>query len=136
MTVLPGNIVSTIAAMGNPGIWWVGFGAIILVFERAVKERGLTSLFIVVTFLFQWIPYAFISRILFLYHFYINVPLLCLSTTYFISKYWNEKRVKIASFLFLAIVVVLFASFYPVISGASAPSWWREQLKWLGSWLF
>ena len=32
-----------------------------------------------------------ISRITFLYHFYINVPILCLASAYVLNKYWNTK---------------------------------------------
>ena len=166
---LPGNTVSTIAAMGNPAVWWVGAAFMILVAfsiiqpyltfarrtlcrvftkkgkeksekllvaEAAITRRDFASIFITVLFLFQWLPYVVISRVVFLYHFYVNVPFLCLATAYFLNKYWSSKWGKAATIAYFAVVVVMFGLFYPVISGVPAPTYWRDSLKWLGSWVF
>ena len=133
---LPSGNVSTIAAMGNPAVWWIGFASIILAAWEGLRKKNHVCLFIVTIFLFQWIPYAFISRILFLYAFYFNVPIMILATTYFINKSWNTRQGKANVLIYLIAVAVLFAIFYPVISGVPAPSYWRDGLKWLRSWVF
>ena len=133
---LPGDNVSTIAAMGNPAVWWIGFASVILAAWEGLRRKNRVCLFIVTIFLFQWVPYAFISRILFLYAFYFNVPIMILATTYFINKSWNTRQGKANVLIYLIAVAVLFAIFYPVISGVPAPSYWRDGLKWLRSWVF
>jgi hypothetical protein len=133
---LPGDVSSTIAALGNPGVWWVGFGSLLFLVGKMVKSRGYLSSFIATIFFFQWLPYAFITRCLFLYHFYVNVPFLCLATTYLLNETWFRRRDRLISLSYLLGVTVLFAMFFPVISGCPAPSWWREWLRWLGSWVF
>jgi dolichyl-phosphate-mannose--protein O-mannosyl transferase len=133
---LPGDNVSTIAAMGNPAVWWIGFASVILAAWEGLRMKNRVCLFIVTIFLFQWVPYAFISRILFLYAFYFNVPIMILATTYFINKSWNTRQGKANVLIYLIAVAVLFAIFYPVISGVPAPSYWRDGLKWLRSWVF
>jgi dolichyl-phosphate-mannose-protein mannosyltransferase len=144
-TSLPNGTSSAIVAMGNPAVWWVGFAAIIAitiiflegVFRKKIKIKdNLPMLFLVVVFFFQWLPYIFISRIVFIYSFYVSVPILCLSSAFFISKYWGKKYMKAAAIAYFAAVVALFVLFYPVISGAPASNSFIDGLKWFNSWVF
>jgi dolichyl-phosphate-mannose-protein mannosyltransferase len=136
VSYLPNNVVSTISLFGNPAVWWVGFAFIILATGIAVKRRDFACIFLAVLFFFQWLPYVFISRITFIYHFYVNVPILCLASAYFISRYWSTKWGKAAALAYFAVVVALFGLFFPVISGMPASTSWIDSLKWLGSWVF
>ena len=133
---LPNGNISTIAAMGNPAIWWVGLASVAFAVEEAVRKKNHICLFIATMFLFQWLPYAFISRVLFLYAFYSNVPIMILATVYFINKYWGVRRWKIIVVFYLIVVAVLFAVFHPVISGMPASRSWIDGLKWMRSWVF
>ena len=147
VSYLPSNVKSTIVLMGNPAVWWVGFTCVIVIsifalveIARTVGKQlgkiGLPAIFITGFFFFQWVPYMLISRVTFIYHFYINVPFLCLATVYFISKYWSRKWVKVAAIAYFAGAVALFALFYAIISGMPASNSWIDSLKWLGSWVF
>jgi dolichyl-phosphate-mannose-protein mannosyltransferase len=133
---LPGGIVSTIAAMGNPAVWWIGFVSIIFTVEEAVRARDRVCLFLSVLFFSQWLPYALISRTLFLYHFYFDIPIMILATSYFINNLWRTRRGKVTVLVYLSIVVAMFVLFYPVISGTPIPFYWRNNLRWLRSWVF
>lgn len=198
VTYLPNNVVSTISVFGNPAVWWVGFIAVILVTERAVRGKELVqglrkklsrsaeqvqtaptdkeldesvpklaeqnpasngsadaepqpaeqpaqptgrpwdiaAIFIATVFFFSWIPYVFISRVTFIYHFYISVPFLCLASAYFINKGWHSRKGKAATIVFFAAVVAMFVVFYPVISGAPVETSYIHYLKWFPSWFF
>jgi dolichyl-phosphate-mannose--protein O-mannosyl transferase len=131
-----GSMVSTIAAMGNPAVWWAGFASVILAVEEAIRTRNRVCLLLATVFFFQWLPYAFISRTLFLYHFYFNVPIMVLATAYFIDKSWRTRQGKVIVLVYLALVTVMFALFYPVISGMTTPLYWRNGLRLFRSWLF
>jgi dolichyl-phosphate-mannose--protein O-mannosyl transferase len=133
---LPNNINSVIVLLGNPAVWWVGFAFIILAVERALRGKDLAAIFITVVFFFQWIPYVLISRLTFIYHFYVNVPFLCLASAYFINRYWRYKWGKVATIAFFVSVVAMFGLFYPVISGTPAPTSFIDSLKWFKSWYF
>jgi dolichyl-phosphate-mannose--protein O-mannosyl transferase len=133
---LAGGAVSTIVAMGNPAVWWIGLVSLALAAEEGIRRKNHACLFIVTIFLFQWLPYALISRIAFLYYFYFNVPILILATAYFTSKLWSTRRGKAIVLLYLIVVVVLFAIFYPVISGMPIAHYWRDGLRWFRSWVF
>jgi dolichyl-phosphate-mannose-protein mannosyltransferase len=161
ITYFPNNIVSTITVFGNPVIWWVGFIAmIVLTFEAFHLEAVLTNIrsrfsrsslsqrvnlrgkgwdvaaiYIVVVFAFSWLPYVFIGRATYIYHYYLSVPMICLATTYFINKYWNTKLGKVAAVALFAASIVLFLLFYPVISGAPVSTdFIHKYLNWFPSW--
>jgi len=147
VSTLPSNFKSTIVLMGNPLVWWVGFAcvieisvfALVKIVRTAGKRLGevsLPAIFIAAFFFFQWVPYMLISRVTFIYHFYVNVPFLCLAAAYFISKYWSSKWVKVAAIAYFAGIVALFGLFYAVISGLPASNSWIDSLKWLESWVF
>jgi dolichyl-phosphate-mannose-protein mannosyltransferase len=133
---LPNGVVSTIVAMGNPAVWWIGFASIIAVAGLAIRKRGFTPIFIVVLFFFSWLPYVLISRTTYLYHFFVSIPFLCLATAYFVSKYWHKRWGKVATLAYFSVVVIFFGLFYPVISGIPTPTSWMEMIRWLESWVF
>ena len=161
ITYLPNNIVSTISVFGNPVVWWVGFALMLVLAERAIHGRALAAnlwsriskssvtrlvsirgggwdvpaIFIVVVFVFSWLPYVFIGRATYIYHYYLSVPLICLATTYFINKYWNTRLGKVAATAIFAGAVAMFLLFYPVISGAPvSTSFINNYLRWFPSW--
>ena len=161
VSYLPNNVVSTITVFGNPIVWWVGFGLMLVLTERAIHGRevvaalrsrisnssvhkrisisaqgwDIPAIFITVVFFFSWLPYVFIGRATYIYHFYLSVPLLCLATTYFINKYWHTREGKIAAIAIFAGAVALFILFYPAISGSPvSTSFIRTYLKWFPSW--
>jgi dolichyl-phosphate-mannose--protein O-mannosyl transferase len=129
-------MVSTIAAMGNPAVWWIGLVSIIFAVEEAVRAKDRVCMLLAVLFFSQWLPYALISRTLFLYHFYFDVPIMILATSYFINNVWRTRRGKATVLVYLGLVAAMFVLFYPVISGMPIPFYWRNDLRWLRSWVF
>ncbi len=144
--------VSTIVLMGNPALWWSSIPALILIgatfvaakLKKAGDERNFILLFILVPFLLQWLSYALITRILFIYHFVANVPFMIFAVTYWLQlpfeKEWSSKNrgliVKCLVIAFLIVVVALFFLFYPVISGYPVTNAYKESLQWLSGWTF
>jgi len=53
-----------------------------------------------------------------------------------VSKCWSSKWGKIATIALLAVVVILFTLFFPVISGMPSSTTSIESLKWFDSWVF
>ncbi|MGD0070454.1 MAG: glycosyltransferase family 39 protein [Candidatus Bathyarchaeia archaeon] len=136
---------STIVVMGNPAVWWIGFAAILgltvfyvpKIFSKQFSlKKYLPVIFMLVVFFFQWLPYILITRVVFIYHFYSDVPFLCLGTAFLVSKYWSNKWVKISAIAYFALVIALFVLFYPVISGVPTSTSTVNSLKWFGGWLF
>lgn len=136
VSVLGEEKVSTITLMGNPAVWWIGLVSIIAVSEKSIKEKNPSNVYLITMFIFQWIPYAFLSRSLFIYYFYPNIIILCLIISTQICILWKEKKVRWKVILYLLVLVVFFGLFYPIISGDIMPVWWRDSLRWFPSWVF
>ena len=140
----PNGNVSVIDLLGNPAVWWVGFAAIVILTIVYVPKflskkfdfkKNLPAVFILVFFFFQWLPYIFITREVYIYHFYSDVPFLCLGVAFLVSRYWTNKWVKIAAIAYFALTIGLFALFYPVISGVPTSTSTINSLTWFKSWI-
>lgn len=142
---LSNGLNSTIVVLGNPAVWWIGFAAIIgltvfyvpKIFRKSFSLKNyLPPIFILLVFFFQWLPYVLITRVVFIYHFYSNVPILCLAIAFIVNKYWSNRWMKIAAIAYFAFTIAVFVLFYPVISGVPASTATISSLKWFGSWVF
>lgn len=130
------ELKSTIAAIGNPAIWWFGIFAFIYVVISGIKKLDRDKLYLLTIILCLFLPYAFIGRVMFLYHYYPVIPFLILCITMFI-KYINEKVGRTwIMYAYLGVVIVVFFMFYPVTTGIPVSNEYIESLKWFSSWIF
>ena len=130
-----GSTRATIVDIGNPAIWWTGIiGFAYLVISTIKKNKD--SLFIIIFLLSSFIPYIFIGRIMFLYHYFITLPFIMLGIVSLIKwlteKYKNDK----VYWLYIGLIVITFFIFFPVISGMRVEEDYINALKWLKSWYF
>ena len=131
-----GNIKSTIVGIGNPAIWWFGIIASLFVLIMSILKRNKENLFILVFILCTWLPYLFIGRVMFMYHYFPTLPFIMLAIVALV-KYITEKIKNNSFYLFyVAIVVLMFVCFYPVVSGLFTTKEYIDSLKWLSSWYF
>jgi len=130
------GIRSTIVAIGNPSIWWVGSITSIFVLLKAIWKRKKEDIFIVVLMLAMWIPYAFIGRIMFLYHFFPVLPFMMLAIVSFIKSIEKKKKWNWITITYMIIIIVVFSIFYPVSSGMPVSEDYIESVKWLSTWQF
>jgi dolichyl-phosphate-mannose--protein O-mannosyl transferase len=140
----PNGQVSTITLLGNPALWWLGFAVIValtvyyvpkLLIGKFDLKKNLPVVFILVYFFFQWLPYIVITRVVFIYHFYSNVPLLCLGVAFIVNRYWSSNYVKIVAVAYFAATIGLFVLFYPVISGVPTTTQTIHGLTWFKGWI-
>lgn len=131
-----GNIKSTIVGIGNPAIWWFGIIASIFTLIMSILKKNKENLFILVFILCTWLPYLFIGRVMFMYHYFPTLPFIMLAIVGLI-KFITEKIKNNSVYLFyVAVVILLFVCFYPVISGMPTTNEYIDSLKWLSSWFF
>lgn len=146
--------ISTIVLMGNPVVWWCSIPVLIFIAARLVAAKlkntggdNSVALSILIPFLLLWLPFALITRILFIYHFMPSVPFMILALSYCVnvlrlrattrrSRSRSRAIFVIFSFLIIIAAVVLFCLFYPVISGYPVTSGYKDDLKWLSNWSF
>lgn len=130
------GLKSTIVGIGNPAIWWVGILGAMYTFISAIKTKKLENIFLIVMMLALFIPYAFIGRVMFLYHYFPVLPFLMLAIVALL-KFLHEKFKNVWVIgIYIAIVIILFGWFYPVVSGSSMPETYIDSLKWLSTWYF
>ena len=132
---LPGGMLSTISAMGNPVLWWVGLCAIIVSLVDGYQRKW-PHLFLGALYVSQLLPYTFISRYLFIYHYYAEVPLLALATAGLVHELWYKPGQRKWIVLLFAVAIAFFTMFFPVISGMVIPEWYSGYLHWFRDWRF
>ena len=104
--------------------------------KASMKNKKKETLFILVFILCNWLPYLLIGRVMFLYHFFPTLPFVMLAIVAFLK--WITEKFQNNSFyvFYVAVVILFFVLFYPVISGSLTTSNYVDSLKWLSSWIF
>jgi dolichyl-phosphate-mannose-protein mannosyltransferase len=137
---------SNIFASGNPILFWIGFGAIIvslwdyisLVVAKRKKEEGHETdleitdnfwhlsrrdgLFVVLLGYFAfWLPWFASPRIMFLYHYAPSVPFLCLALAFQLDQIFKQKNQKIYFYACIGLIILGFLIVYPWLTGIALP---------------
>lgn len=140
------TVAEGISAFGNPLIWWLGIPAFLYMLYLAFKDKDKNAIFLTIGYLAQYTPWFLVSRCIFIYHYFPSVPFVVLMVAYSIYKIsqketlfgmamTKKKWIKTA-FIYTAAVVILFAMFYPVLSGEPvAKSYVNTFLRWFDSWV-
>ena len=127
--------VSTIGAFVNPLLCWGGLLALPVLAYRAVRHDR-TALFILVGYLAQVLPWVFISRLTFEYHYFAATLFLVLALGYVFDRLRQRGSFGIV-YVFTAANGALLALFYPVLTGVTVSrSYTWNVLKWLPDWPF
>jgi predicted membrane-bound dolichyl-phosphate-mannose-protein mannosyltransferase len=136
---LPAGKVASIVALGNPLIWWAGIAAFgYTIYSMFRKKSAWIMLVPVVAYVSLYLPWTLVPRLTFLYHYFPMVPFLILFLVYSLKtiserfKYGRE-----VSTAYLIVAGVLFALFYPVMSGLIVDkNFVNFGLRWFQSWIF
>lgn len=137
-----GCCVEEITSMPNPLIMWFGLIAVPIVGVLAWLRKNKAYALIVLTYLLQWLPWMQSPRITFAYHFYVNIPLICLCNAIVLQQLWlgaktsSGRRMAMGA---IAAVVVLIAAafvfFYPILAAVPL-SWNQWHLRmWFPTWI-
>lgn len=128
---------STIAAFGNPLIWWSGIIALFASCYIAWKKADKKVAFILVAYACQLFPWMIVFRACFIYHYFSCLPFLILFIVY-VAKHLVETKAipRWAVCAFVAVCGIIFVLFYPAISGAVVPESYISMLRFLPSWWF
>lgn len=133
-----GTIISgmrmTIVEIGNPFVWWFGIISFIYLVISTIKKNS-NSKFILIFILTSFVPYIFIGRIMFMYHYFITLPFIMLGIVAFI-KWLSEKFSYKIYWTYICLVIIGFMFFYPVVSGTNISEDYINALKWFSSWYF
>ncbi len=133
-----GNDKSTIGAMLNPLLCWSGLAAIFSMLWLWIKEKDRTARFIFLGYMAQLLPWVFVTRITFEYHYFPSSVFLLLALGYvFDSIRRRSENWKWILLSFAALSILLFAAYYPVLSGAWVSRDFAQNiLGWFATWPF
>ena len=137
--LLPSGVIGCISTFGNPAVWWAGTVAIVWLMLRLYRSRrfDLPAAFLLGGYLTEFLPWVLVPRTMFIYHYFASVPFFVLAIVMYIRQWESAKpENRKATLVYVAIVVALFALFYPVLSGLPIPVWYERILKWIPSWIF
>lgn len=128
------------AAFLNPALCWGGLFSMFSMGYLTVTKKDGKALFILIGYLSALVPWMFITRPTFEYHYFPCVIFLTLALCHIFStiEKSGRKKWKRAVYGYAAVTVFLFVMFYPVLSGITVPRWYPEYfLRWIpGAWPF
>ena len=128
-----------ISAFGNPLVWYTAIPAAGYTFYSALFKRNRTAGFLSIGFLAQFLPWMFVSRCTFLYHYFPSVPFLVLMIGFVMTQMHKKIRPQIfypLCVVYCVAVIVMFVMFYPVITGTPVSGEFvSTYLRWMDSWV-
>lgn len=142
---------STISALGNPLLWWAGIPAVAAAGVLWVREKRRSCAVVLAGFLSAYLPWVLVPRLTFIYHYFTAVPFLVVALAALFYRLSESgpftRRVRLGgrvelslSSLFLGVFtagcLLLFAVYFPVISGAPTSRSYTDALELFDTWYF
>ncbi|HET9029244.1 MAG TPA: phospholipid carrier-dependent glycosyltransferase [Candidatus Aquilonibacter sp.] len=133
-------MAKVIYALPNPLLLWTGLIGVPVAAFLAIRERNRALGLVVLAYLLQWLPWAKSPRIAWIYHFYVDIPLIAVCNAAVVMWIWNrlKDRNRAAALTvtigYLAVIAAAFVYFYPILAGVAISSDARAQRLWLPSW--
>ena len=134
--ILNNDTKETISGIGNIVIWWMGVIGFLYSLIKLIRKKDKQSFIIVVSMLSLWLPYAFIGRVMFLYHYFPVLPFMMLGIVNLFKSIEEKYKLKYLIPLYMIFVIAFFIIYYPVISGIETPVSYIEKLRIFDSWTF
>lgn len=129
--------VGIISCLGNPAIWWFAIGTTLFTLIYSILEKDKVGLMLIVMICSTWLTYAFIGRVMFLYHYFITLPFAMLTIVFMMNKLslW-KKNFKYIMPVLSVIFLIVFIYFYPIYSGKPVTQKYVQDTKLLETWFY
>jgi len=140
------------SSFGNPAVWWTGIFATVAaaralfisenntgqngkIAGNNMSENQLIVLFLLIAYAAQYLPWVFVFRATFIYHYFPSVPFVVLLIAFCFKNFITPKFSK-APWIYGAVVMGLFFLFYPVLSGSPVfVDFVHRWLRWFPAWV-
>lgn len=135
---LPADWMGSIAAFGNPAVWWMGTAAMIYLIWQVARKGSMSknTWFILLGYMSQYLPWILVPRSMFIYHYFTSTPFFILATVMMLRRWEKTPAGRRGVYMYIGIAALLFVLFYPVLSGMPIPSWYGMLLRWMPTWYF
>lgn len=134
-----GGLREGISAFGNPLVWWAGIPAALYMLLLWIRKKDRTAAFLTIGYLAQYLPWFFVTRITFIYHYFPSVVFVVLMIVYSFlqwKQYMSRRKLLTLMLLYGAATLLLFLLFYPVLSGQPVDAAFVDRwLRWFDSWV-
>ena len=131
---LKGQLTS-IFSLGNPVIRWGGLVALLFQLFLLYFKRNKTMIFLVGSYLIAFLPFVFIKRPMFLYHYLPSFFFLILILEYTVATlYQNKATLRPILISMLCLTVGMFFYFYPMTNGYPLSVSEYNKRLWFDSW--
>ncbi|MBV8085642.1 MAG: phospholipid carrier-dependent glycosyltransferase [Chloroflexi bacterium] len=122
--------------LGNPLLYWFFPLAIVASVVLIIKRRDVALLLVLGAFVINWAVWFGSPRGMFFYHFLPSVPFCVLMVVYGLTRMYRSgsRWLGRLATIYLAIIVVSFAFFYPQLAAFPQPNWYADIHFWLPSW--
>lgn len=133
-----GDLRSSFGAFVNPVLCWGGLLSLFVLLYTAAFRRNRNAQFIIIGYLAQLLPWVFVTRLTFEYHYFPCTVFLVLAVSYIFAlmeKRKQRSRTYIWGFSLLSLLI--FILFYPALSGLKVNNAHASALlQWLPTWPF
>ena len=128
------QVARGILAIGNPVVWWALLPAVVAATVGAVRAGGAPERVLLVGGALAWGQYAFVPRVLFLYHFLLPLPFGVL----LVARGLGRARTTVGGGVvvaYLALAAAWFAAFFPLLAGRPIAVPHYQRLMWFRTWI-
>jgi len=123
-----------VVGLGNPLAWWSSIVVVPLLIYNTIKKDK-TALIILSAFLIFLVPWAFVKRVIFIYHAIPSFIFLSFATAYFLEKLLSDRMGKVIVTVYFAILIAFFVFFLPIWIGLPLESSKFYLRTWLKGWI-
>ena len=99
-------------------------------------KRNKETFFILMFILCTFMPYMFIGRAMFMYHYFPTLPFVMLAIVALMKAITEKIKTDTVYIFYTLLIIVVFFVFYPITSGIVTTNEYIDALKWLSSWVF
>ncbi|MCS7234575.1 MAG: phospholipid carrier-dependent glycosyltransferase [Armatimonadota bacterium] len=124
-----GGWMRGVFAVGNPLVWWAVVPAVAAAAWQARRSPALA--FAAVGFVLTYVPYAFVGRLLFVYHFTPVLPFGYLA----LANALDQPRLAGWRTAYWLAAAVVFLYQLPVLTAYPVPATWLRWWAWVRSWV-
>ena len=129
-----GPASAMIYLLGNPFVYWLAFAAVVALIIKNFFDRNKKELLMIFAYLLNLLPFIFISRVAFLYHYETALVIAIITLAYLIDHYFKGKTKQITFYSLIVICLAGFLYFSPLTYGFPMNSKALMTRFWFSSW--